>query len=71
MALVVKSTLSNFDRRAAIRKTWGSVKILDDVMFQVVFVVGKTDDIKTMKKIDDEHEKHGDLLQYNYKDKAE
>ena len=65
MVFVVKSAISNFNRRKAIRQTWGNVKMYHRVMFETVFVVGKTTDHKLMEQIREENIQHGDILQFN------
>ena len=68
MVFVVKSAISNFDRRQAIRQTWGNVKMYNGVMFETVFVVGKTTDHKLMEQIGEENIQHGDILQLELND---
>ena len=68
MVFVVKSAIGNRLRRDAIRQTWGSVKFLDIVSFETIFVVGNTSDINTMNKVADESNKYGDILQFNAED---
>ena len=71
MVFVVKSAVSNTDRRDAIRATWGNVKVYKGIMFETVFVLGQTADDEIIKTITQEHRKHGDILQYNLKDSAQ
>ena len=71
MIFVVKSALTNFHRRQAIRQTWGSVKVFKDILFQTVFVVGDTFENEPRKRIAEENRLHGDILQFNIKDTVE
>jgi len=70
MVFVVKSAISNFNRRNAIRHTWGNVKIYKNVIFQTVFVLGGTYDSNLMHQISQENHLHGDILQFNVNDTA-
>ena len=70
MVFVIKSAVINFDRRTAIRKTWGSVKIFGDASFEIVFVLGKPSNKNFTQNILTEDRKHGDILQFDLEDSA-
>nr|XP_026694410.1 lactosylceramide 1,3-N-acetyl-beta-D-glucosaminyltransferase-like isoform X2 [Ciona intestinalis]XP_026694411.1 lactosylceramide 1,3-N-acetyl-beta-D-glucosaminyltransferase-like isoform X2 [Ciona intestinalis] len=72
MVSLVKSSLGHRDRREAIRKTWGSVKVLNKVRFEVVFIVGLTNGNASLQnQLEEEGRLNGDLLQFNLNDTAE
>ncbi|XP_026694410.2 lactosylceramide 1,3-N-acetyl-beta-D-glucosaminyltransferase A-like [Ciona intestinalis] len=72
MVSLVKSSLGHRDRREAIRKTWGSVKVLDKVRFEVVFIVGLTNGNSSLQnQLEEEGRLNGDLLQFDLNDTAE
>ena len=58
----------HFDYREVIRKTWGDPKHLGSVNSSVVFVVGRSKDLRTELKLKQEWEKFGDILQTDYDD---
>lgn len=64
----VKSAPGNSDRRNAIRQTWGSIKFLNGVRFETVFVIGQIDDNILQEKIRKEHEIFGDIAQTDIPD---
>ena len=70
MVFVVKSTISNFSRRKAIRYTWGNVKMYGEIMLQTIFILGNTSDRAITEQIDLENHIHGDILQFDFPDTA-
>ena len=71
MVFVVKSAISNFNRRKAIRHTWGNVKVYNGIVFETVFILGDTSDKTLTLKVIYENQIHGDILQFNVNDTAE
>ena len=67
MVIMVKSSSRNQDRRDLIRNTWGSIHHLDGAELRTIFVVG-TSDKKDEDFLNDEFEKHGDILQIDRPD---
>jgi len=66
---VVKSAPDHFDRRDAIRKTWGYEKRFSDVPIRTVFLIGQTDSRNIQDRLNDEHVKNGgDLVQGDFYD---
>lgn len=66
---VVKSALEHFDRRAAIRNTWGYEKRFFDVPLRTIFLVGVhpgDDELQARLKI--EAAKYKDIVQANFVD---
>ncbi|XP_034392120.1 N-acetyllactosaminide beta-1,3-N-acetylglucosaminyltransferase 2a isoform X2 [Cyclopterus lumpus] len=72
LLLAVKSLIPHFDRRQAIRETWGRVGTLANRTVATVFLLGNTvsadllPDLQGM--LGHEAELHGDLLQWDYRD---
>ncbi|XP_054460864.1 N-acetyllactosaminide beta-1,3-N-acetylglucosaminyltransferase 2a isoform X2 [Anoplopoma fimbria] len=72
LLLAVKSLIPHFDRRQAIRETWGRAGVLANRTVATVFLLGNTwspdhfPDLQGM--LDHEAELHGDLLQWDYRD---
>ncbi|XP_056620861.1 uncharacterized protein LOC130434611 isoform X4 [Triplophysa dalaica] len=72
LLLAIKSIAPHFDRRQAIRESWGRAGLLDDHRIATVFLLGDTaatdhfPDLSNMVK----HEAmlHGDVLQWDYRD---
>ncbi|XP_014296824.1 beta-1,3-galactosyltransferase brn [Microplitis demolitor] len=67
---IVKSAIDNFDRRNAIRNSWGHKKRFFDVPTRTVFLLGinPMENKKLQSKLDDEIKKHKDIVQGNYID---
>ena len=63
---VVKSKVTNFAIREAIRKTWG--KIASNGPYRMVFTVGYTQNIRTRRQVEVEYAKYGDVIQENFID---
>lgn len=72
LLLVVKSLIPHFDRRQAIRETWGRAGVLANRTVATVFLLGNTlsadhfPDLQGM--LDHEAKFHKDLLQWDYRD---
>ncbi|XP_034999167.2 N-acetyllactosaminide beta-1,3-N-acetylglucosaminyltransferase 2-like [Hippoglossus stenolepis] len=72
LLLVVKSLTPHFDRRQAIRETWGRAGVLANRTVATVFLLGNTMSIDhnpdLLPMLDYEAELHKDLLQWDYRD---
>uniref|UniRef100_A0A3P8SAA1 Hexosyltransferase n=1 Tax=Amphiprion percula TaxID=161767 RepID=A0A3P8SAA1_AMPPE len=72
LLLVVKSLIPHFDRRQAIRETWGRAGVLANRTVATVFLLGSTlpldnfPDLRIM--LGHEAKLHNDLLQWDYRD---
>ncbi len=72
LLLVIKSLIPHFDRRQAIRETWGRAGVLANRTVATVFLLGSTlsvdhfPDLQGM--LGHEAELHKDLLQWDYRD---
>lgn len=66
---IVKSALTNFQNRIAIRNSWGFEKRFSDVPIRTVFVLGVDNtDPALQEKINVESKQNGDILQVNFTD---
>jgi len=65
---LVKSSLNHFDRRKIIRRTWGFENRFSDVSTRTVFILGKSYDTDLDKRVKEEHEQYGDIVQYDFVD---
>lgn len=74
LLIVVKSKIDNFERRTAIRNSWGFEKRFSDVLIRTVFSLGidqKTHDGEPsalQKLVDVEADRFGDIVQFNFID---
>lgn len=75
LVIIVKSALQNFERRNAIRSSWGFEKRFSDVLVRTVFLLGVEQSILAgdrltdlQKLIDLESDKYNDILQFNFID---
>ncbi|XP_062916055.1 N-acetyllactosaminide beta-1,3-N-acetylglucosaminyltransferase 2-like [Mobula hypostoma] len=72
LLLAVKSRAANFDRRQAIRVTWGREASVRGVGVRTVFLVGSTSDLgqgpDLQQLLSYEDHLHGDILQWEFKD---
>ena len=54
-----------------LRRSWGSLRLAQDIRFETVFVIGNSNSSVTAAKLIEENEKYGDILQFdgpdNYK----
>jgi hypothetical protein len=72
LLIVVKSALKHFDRRNAIRKSWGFEKRFSDVIIRRIFILGncvdRTDINDCQDLIDDEFNRYKDIVQADFED---
>ncbi|XP_017290466.1 N-acetyllactosaminide beta-1,3-N-acetylglucosaminyltransferase 2 [Kryptolebias marmoratus] len=72
LLLVVKSLTPHFDRRQAIRETWGRAGFLSSRTVVTVFLLGSTSSVDSFPDLQEmlEYEAalHKDLLQWDYRD---
>ncbi|KAL0107556.1 hypothetical protein PUN28_014699 [Cardiocondyla obscurior] len=68
LVYIVKSAVENFDRRTAIRNSWGIEKRFFDVPARTVFVVGTHPDDKVEAKLKQEAGIHKDIVQADFID---
>ncbi|XP_072022267.1 lactosylceramide 1,3-N-acetyl-beta-D-glucosaminyltransferase B-like [Amphiura filiformis] len=65
---LIHSGTQNFDRRVAIRNTWGSQKVIMGERIKLLFVLGLTKDMKSQHKIDIENANYTDIIQGSFSD---
>ncbi|XP_072022726.1 lactosylceramide 1,3-N-acetyl-beta-D-glucosaminyltransferase-like [Amphiura filiformis] len=65
---LIHSAARNFNRRIAIRKTWGSQKVITSQKIRLLFVLGLTKDVKEQRRIDAEDAKYNDIIQGSFHD---
>lgn len=65
---LVKTALWNFERRLAIRQTWGSEEQFSNGLIRTVFLIGKSQNHTLQTKVDEEDAKYEDIVQFNYMD---
>lgn len=65
---VVKSAIENFERRKAIRSSWGFERRFFDVPSRTVFLLGMHPDDELQAKVNIEATKHKDIIQANFID---
>ncbi|PKU26939.1 n-acetyllactosaminide beta- -n-acetylglucosaminyltransferase 3 [Limosa lapponica baueri] len=72
LLLAIKSSPLNYERREAIRKTWGQERTFEGALIRRVFLVGVTSVARDDKKLNLllrlEQQEHRDMLQWNFKD---
>ncbi|PSN50082.1 Beta-1 [Blattella germanica] len=69
LVYIVKSAVKNFDRRLAIRNSWGFEKRFSDVPIRTVFLLGVIPgDLEIQDRVDKEQRKYGDIVQSDFID---
>lgn len=68
LVYIVKSSPTNFDKRLAIRNTWGYEQRFSDVPVRTVFVLGERNDPNLMNKVRIESERFNDIVLIKYSD---
>lgn len=61
----VKSTAGNYHRRELLRRTWAVLGYVGGARFDTVFLIGRTNEAGIQVLMDEEHQRYGDILQYN------
>lgn len=68
IVVFVHSAPNHFDKRTAIRKTWGNESNVRHNQIRVVFLVGQVNDTSVQKRLIKESEQYSDLVQGNFID---
>lgn len=68
LVYLVKSATDNFERREAIRNTWGFEKRFSDVNIKTVFILGLPSNEDTQFKINEESRTKKDIIQATFLD---
>ena len=68
LVVFIHSAPNHFDKRTAIRNTWGNESNLRHNRMRVVFLVGQVNDTSVQKRLIKESEQFSDLVQGNFID---
>ncbi|XP_021233957.1 N-acetyllactosaminide beta-1,3-N-acetylglucosaminyltransferase 3 [Numida meleagris] len=72
LLLAIKSSPANYERREAIRKTWGQQRTLEGAQIRRVFLVGVAPEARDAAKLNrllwHEQREHHDVLQWEFRD---
>ncbi|XP_055852734.1 beta-1,3-galactosyltransferase brn [Episyrphus balteatus] len=68
ITFIVKSAMPNFERRQAIRQTWGYETRFSDVIIRTVFMLGVSNNQELQKHIKTESLQYNDIVQSNFED---
>ncbi|XP_073677203.1 N-acetyllactosaminide beta-1,3-N-acetylglucosaminyltransferase 2 [Garra rufa] len=73
LLIAIKSQTANLENREAIRETWGrSGKVKSrsgrQRLVRTVFLLGKSEDLDIEEKLHLESKKHGDIIQWDFRD---
>ncbi|XP_069698586.1 beta-1,3-galactosyltransferase brn isoform X1 [Periplaneta americana] len=69
LVYIVKSAVKHFDRRIAIRNSWGFEKRFSDVPIRTVFLLGiDPENIDLQADVEKEQQKYGDIIQAGFID---
>lgn len=68
LVYIVKSAPQNFDRRLAIRSSWGFQRRFSDVEIRTVFLIGLQNRAELQVSINEESRRFNDIIQANYTD---
>ena len=71
MISVVKSRIANKDNRCAIRDSWASVRLIDNVELETIFLVARAKTLKQQKALKLENDEFGDILQVDIEEKVQ
>lgn len=63
VVMIIKSAPSYFNRRDAIRETWGMISHLENMIVHYIFIIGNASE-KIQNFISKENATNGDILQY-------
>lgn len=72
LLIVIKSVITQFDRREVIRKTWGKEQVLNGKRIKTLFLLGKSSNLEEranhQKLLEYEDYIYGDILQWDFMD---
>ncbi|CAG9825051.1 unnamed protein product [Phaedon cochleariae] len=68
LVYLIKSSPENFDRRNAIRSSWGYERRFSDVEIRTVFLVGNRDSKSLQDSLNEEYSKYKDIVHANFTD---
>ena len=67
LLVLVTSAVANWERRQAVRDTWGGAESLTPLRARLVFLLGEGEPIET-EALQAEADRHGDILQEGFRD---
>lgn len=72
LLVVIKSVATQYDRREAIRKTWGKEQVVDGKRIRTLFLLGRSanqeEKLHHQKLVEFENQIYGDILQWDFED---
>lgn len=69
LVYLVKSAMDHFERRQAIRETWGFERRFSDVGIRTVFLLGsRPGNVELQRRVEEEAADHGDIVQGDFVD---
>lgn len=68
LLIVIKSTTAQFDRRKAIRVTWGNETLFEGLQMRRIFLLAKHNDLKKEALLEIEHQEYHDIIQGDFQD---
>ena len=72
LLMVIKSVATQYDRREAIRKTWGKEQVVDGKRIRTLFLLGRSanqeEKLHHQKLVEFENQIYGDILQWDFED---
>ncbi|XP_078484267.1 beta-1,3-galactosyltransferase 1-like [Ciona intestinalis] len=68
LLIVIKSTTSQFDRRKAIRQTWGNENNINGITVKRIFLLARNPDEKKQALLEREQEEYHDIIQGDFQD---
>lgn len=68
LVMIVKSAVNNYNRRMAIRNSWGHEERFSDVPLKRLFILGKSGTPALMEDVKREQENFGDIVQADFLD---
>lgn len=61
--VIVHTSPDHFEFRQVIRQTWGSAEVLGPMGAFVIFILGRSNDLRVEQRIREEWKTFGDILQ--------
>lgn len=68
LVFLIKSKMDSFNKRSAIRRSWGYENRFSDVIIRTIFLLGISNNRELQKHIDIEADRYGDIVQISFVD---
>ncbi|XP_013410598.1 beta-1,3-galactosyltransferase 1 [Lingula anatina] len=68
LIVLINSKPTGIKRRRLIRRTWGSTKTVNGTEIRTVYIMGRSNDTNTQRKLQEEQAQYGDLVQIDFHD---